>query len=148
MVFFFINYNNFWVFKSFWKITFRMIYWFNHKGKIYFSTLLWPFFPQFSLLIPLKTSLKFWFSDVFKGIKRSSGGVLWKKCSWKFHKIHRKTLVPEFLCTCEYLCPQACNFMKKETLAQVFSIEFFKIFKNTCFFIEHLRWLFLLVFLF
>ena len=24
-------------------------------------------------------------------------GVLWKKCSYKFHKIHRKTPVPESL---------------------------------------------------
>ena len=31
----------------------------------------------------------------------------------------------------------ACNFIKKEALAQVFSCEFCKIFKNT-FFIEHL----------
>ena len=30
-----------------------------------------------------------------------------------------------------------CNFIKKETLAQVFSCEFFKIYKNT-FFTEHL----------
>ena len=34
--------------------------------------------------------------------------------------------------------PQACNFTKKETLAQLFSHEFCEIFKNT-FFIEHLR---------
>ena len=34
--------------------------------------------------------------------------------------------------------PEACNFIKKETLAQVFSCEFWEIFKNT-FFIEHLR---------
>ena len=33
--------------------------------------------------------------------------------------------------------PQACNFIKKETLAQVFSCEFCKIFKNT-FFTEQL----------
>ena len=32
----------------------------------------------------------------------------------------------------------ACNFVKKETLAQVFSSEFYKIFKNT-FLTEHLR---------
>ena len=32
----------------------------------------------------------------------------------------------------------ACNFIKKETLAQVFSCEFCEIFKNT-FFTEHLR---------
>ena len=34
----------------------------------------------------------------------------------------------------------ACNFIKKETLAQVFSREFCKISKNT-FFIKHLSWL-------
>ena len=34
--------------------------------------------------------------------------------------------------------PEACNFIKKETLAQVFSCEFCEIFKNN-FFTEHLR---------
>ena len=29
--------------------------------------------------------------------------------------------------------PEACNFIKKETLAQVFSCEFYKNFKNTFF---------------
>ena len=33
--------------------------------------------------------------------------------------------------------PQACNFIKKETLAQVFSCEFCEISNNT-FFTEHL----------
>ena len=33
--------------------------------------------------------------------------------------------------------PQACNFIKKETLAQVFSCEFCEVFKNTIF-TEHL----------
>ena len=37
---------------------------------------------------------------------------------------------------------QACNFIKKETLAQVFSSEVCEIFKNS-FFIEHLWWLLL-----
>ena len=36
----------------------------------------------------------------------------------------------------------ACNVIKKETLAQVFSCEFYKISKNT-FFTEHLWWLLL-----
>ena len=36
----------------------------------------------------------------------------------------------------------ACNFIKKETLAQVFSSEFFEISKNKLF-REHLRWLLL-----
>ena len=49
-----------------------------------------------------------------------------KKSSWKFREIHRKTPVPESF------------FIKKETLAQVFSCEFLKIFKNT-FFQENLR---------
>ena len=47
-----------------------------------------------------------------------------KMCSWKFHKIHRKTPVPETL-------------LKKETLVQVFSCEFCEISKNT-FFTEHI----------
>ena len=40
------------------------------------------------------------------------------------------------------LGPQTCNFIKKETLAPVFSCEFCKIYKNT-FLTEHLRWLLL-----
>ena len=35
------------------------------------------------------------------------------------------------------ISPQACNFIKKEALAQMFSCEFCEIFKNT-FFTEHL----------
>ena len=37
---------------------------------------------------------------------------------------------------------EAYNFIQQDTLAQVFSREFYKIFKNT-FFVEHLRWLLL-----
>ena len=54
-----------------------------------------------------------------------------KMCSWKFHKIHRKTPVPEAFFN--RLWPQACNFIKKETLVQVFSCEFCEISKNTFF---------------
>ena len=36
----------------------------------------------------------------------------------------------------------ACNFITKETLTQLFSCEFYEVFRNT-FFIEHLWWLFL-----
>ena len=51
--------------------------------------------------------------------------------------------------TGKYLCQRLffnkvallLNFIKKETLAQLLSCEFCKIFKNT-FFLEHLRWLF------
>ena len=63
-----------------------------------------------------------------------------------------KEVVPEEFCkkgvlknfakfTGKHLC-QSKNLVKKETLTQVFSCEFFKVFKNT-FFIEHLWWLLL-----
>ena len=39
---------------------------------------------------------------------------------------------------------QAWNFIKKDTLAQVFPCEFCEIFKST-FFIEHLRWVLLIL---
>ena len=42
------------------------------------------------------------------------------------------------------LGPQACNFINKETLAQVFPVNFAK-FLRTPFFTEHLRWLLLKV---
>ena len=62
-----------------------------------------------------------------------------RSCSYKFHKIHRKTPVPEslFKDSCR---PQACNFVEKEALAQVLSCEFCVISKKT-FFTEPLWWL-------
>ena len=51
-------------------------------------------------------------------VKQSSRGVLYKKCSQKFLKIHRKTPV---------------SGSKKKTLAQVLSCEFCKISKNNFF---------------
>ena len=47
--------------------------------------------------------------------------VLCKRCSYKFHKIHR-TPVPKHV---------ACNFIKKETMTQVFSCEICEISKST-----------------
>ena len=55
--------------------------------------------------------------------KRSLEVFCKKRCSKKFRKIQML---------------QAYNFIKKETLAQVFSCEFFEISKNN-FFTEHLR---------
>ena len=52
----------------------------------------------------------------------------------KFHKIHRKTPLPEPLFN---KVAALDNFIKKETLAHVFSCEFCEISKNT-FFTEHL----------
>ena len=42
----------------------------------------------------------------------------------------------------KYQLPQACNFIKKETLAQMFSCEFCETSENIIF-IEHLWWLLL-----
>ena len=69
---------------------------------------------------------------MLKVTETATGGALCKKR--KFRKIHRKTLVPEPF----FNKAQACNFIKKETLAQVFSCEFWNISKNT-FFTEHIR---------
>ena len=46
------------------------------------------------------------------------------------------------LCQGLFFADGACNFIKKETLAQVFSSEFCGIFQNNSF-IEHLQWLLL-----
>ena len=58
-------------------------------------------------------------------LQRQSQEVFYEK-RWfqKFHKIHRKTPVPR---------SQACSFIKKEALAQVFYCEFCKISKNAFF---------------
>ena len=51
-----------------------------------------------------------------------------KRWCYKFRKTHRKTPVPE---------TEACNFIKKETLAHVFSCKFCEISKGA-FFTDHL----------
>ena len=48
--------------------------------------------------------------------------------SSKFRKIRRKIPVPEFFFN--KVAGQACNFITKETLAQVFSCEFCEILKT------------------
>ena len=56
----------------------------------------------------------------------SIGGVLLKKVLLKNTQNSQ-----ENTCVRVSLQPQACNFIKKETLAQVFSCKFSKIYKNT-----------------
>ena len=53
------------------------------------------------------------------------------KSSCEFCTIHRKTTA-----RISFLIPQAWNFIKKETLTQVFSCEFYEICKST-FYTEH-----------
>ena len=50
------------------------------------------------------------------------------KIKFSKHTLYRSSH-PEVLCK----VPQACNFIKKEALAQVFSREFCEIFKNNFF---------------
>ena len=64
--------------------------------------------------------------------------VLQNRCSYKFPDIHQKISVLKS----HFNTVRACNFNKKETPTQVFSCEYHKIFKNSCF-IEHPRWLLL-----
>ena len=60
--------------------------------------------------------------------KAATRGALYEKVLLEFHKIHRKTSGR----------PKTCNFIKKETLTQVFSSEFCENSENT-FFTEQLR---------
>ena len=53
------------------------------------------------------------------------------------HTHHTYSNVEYTWCVCK-VWPEACNFIKQETLAQVVSCEFWKIFKNS-FFTEHIR---------
>ena len=70
---------------------------------------------------------------IYSQLKKYPPEVFCKKMCWKFREIYRKTLVPESLFLTK-LQASACNFIKVETLAQVFSCEFCEIFKNTFFY--------------
>ena len=60
-----------------------------------------------------------------KYTEAATGGAFCKlKCSLKFCKAHRKTAVRVSLLIMSQT--EACNFIKKETLAQVFSVNFAK----------------------
>ena len=56
----------------------------------------------------------------------------WQCMKWTYFRV-------SFLIKLQF---ETCNFIKKETLLQVFSCEFCEVSKNT-FFIKHLWWLFL-----
>ena len=102
--------------------------------------------------INLKLLTNFMTKNIFVKLqKQPPDGFCKKSYSWKFCKTHRKTPVPESLFNKVagprpatllqkrlWHRPQAYNFIKKETLALVFSSEFCEIFKNN-FFTEHLR---------
>ena len=67
--------------------------------------------------------------------------VLQNRCFLKFSDIHQKISVLNSLFNTVWEL-KAHNFNKKETPTQVFSCEYHKIIKNSCF-IEHPRWLLL-----
>ena len=71
-------------------------------------------------------------------LKQSSRSVLWKRCSWKFPKINRKTPVLK----CLFLKKKKkkvwdLQLYEKETPAPVFSREFYNIFQNTYFVFDY-----------
>ena len=67
--------------------------------------------------------------------------VLQNRCCYKFPDIHQKiSVLTSFFNTVSGL--KAHNFNEKETPTQMFSCEYHKIFKNSCF-IEYLWWLLL-----
>ena len=71
---------------------------------------------------------------------RSSRPVVF--CKMVFLKISQNSHEKTYARVSFLIKLQACNFIKKETLAQMFSCEFCEVVKNT-FFIEHLWWLLL-----
>ena len=78
--------------------------------------------PLFSFYLPWKHLKTSGFVMFLAALQRNRSSH--QRCSVrsKFYKIHRKTPVPE---------SKACNFIEKETLAQVLSCEFCEISKNT-----------------
>ena len=80
---------------------------------------------EFNAFFPTSKFIWYCESSVISYIQKQPAEVFRKKrCSLKFRKIHRKTSVPES-------AAEACKFIKKETLAQVFSWEFCEISNNT-----------------
>ena len=72
-------------------------------------------------------------------LPKSEAVVPW--CSYKFHKVNKK--IPALESCFHWSCRSAVpNFIKKETLAQIFSCEFCEISHNI-FFKEFFRWLLL-----
>ena len=66
--------------------------------------------------------------------KQSFADVLQIGVLKKFAKFTRKHLCQTlFFSKVAGLRPKACNFIEKETLVQVFTFEFWEIFKNTFF---------------
>ena len=78
-----------------------------------------------------------WDGFKFSGKRSSRSEVFYNKSILKnFANFTGKKPVPESFLIKKR--PEACKFIKKETLAQVFSCEFWDISKNN-FFTEHLR---------
>ena len=61
--------------------------------------------------------------------KQSPTGVLWKKVLLEILQIHRKTTAPESLFN--KVAGRACNFIKKETIAEVFFCQEHLFLQNT-----------------
>ena len=117
---------------------------------------IWPFFKSCAVVIIFYKSISRWQINLsrcpfflavhFILIRRSHRGCSVRKGVYR----NIAKLTEKHLCQSLFLIKlqaEACNFIKKETLAQVFSCEFSEISKSI-FFTEHLRWLLLTNFLF
>ena len=79
-----------------------------------------------------------------QSFKSSPGGVLQEKLFLELSQNSQKNICARVSFLIIRLQASTYNFIKKETLAQVFSCEFDKMSKNI-FFTEHLRWLLLML---
>ena len=104
-----------------------------------------PFHATGHFLYPLKVLENLWFYNVFRGYKKTS--VVWNRLSNQV-LIEIAVAVDGVVQGCSVkevffknsqnlqgnTCAEACNFIKKETMAQLFSCEFCEIFENKVFY--------------
>ena len=90
------------------------------------------YFLSFSIMVYIDIILSLGSTGHWNNQKQPPEVVCEKKHLQKFHKIHYSTCARvSFLIK---LQSTACNFIKKDTLAQVLSCEFCKNFKNSFFY--------------
>ena len=134
-----------------WKSTFDFTEIINNFGlkrgivkiycEIYFSLFLWNYIYNFKIFISRILLIFYIFVTYCVSFLSSSLLLIEQQLPEVFYKKGALTNFAKF--TGKHPCQS--HFFNKRTLAQVFSCEFCKIFKNI-FFTEHLWWLLLLIF--
>ena len=97
----------------------------GHTSRTECSYILWKFLYQslISVVWPLSNLQKH-----FLNSEVAIRGVLWKRCSWKFRKIYRKTVCVGVSFSIKLQV--SGNLLKKETPTQVLPCEFCKILRT------------------